>query len=620
MILISNRNYLRINNRTLLNQLNELEDKSLKENVVIEASKSKELTLKININNKYVYIHSKYDPLTEAKRIVEQQNEIDAYDHIIFIGAGLGYHIKIFNKLYPNKKISIYEPNLEILYHFLSHQELSNLNIGSIITSLDEKEMQEKLMLLINRFGKNILFFSLPVYEKLYHPQVLGIFELYKANLNNKRTNIVTNISFQKRWTINSIKNFPVLLKTPNILHDVNEKAFAGKSAIIVAAGPSLSQEFDNLKFVKENRLAYIFSVGSAINSLIERDIYPDAACTYDPTHLNQVVFQNLKEKKIDKIPLIFGSSVGYETLENYPGPMLHMITSQDTVTGNFIPNPHKIKAVLDAPSIAVVTFQLLKLLGFQQIILVGQNLAYQNNLRYADGINYQHISNEINEIEKENSILIKDVYGNDIKTNEGFNRMRAQLEMYIRESKDIEVINTTKGGAMIEGTEFTPLSKVIENRMIYSTVVPNWYNANNSYDLRYIKKQINKMKKSKDEFTHYIENVLSELKLIENYVESKYVNQLEARFVNFDSEFDKLKNNDFYKSMVLPMMRVQIDVLAEKSSGIKYEKNILEKGDRVIQAFAPFILDCKAHYEFASEHFEIMKQEVDNFIEDCIE
>src|SRR5690606_4560045 len=108
--------------------------------------------------------------------------------------------------------------NLEILYNFLSHQELSNLNIGSIITSLDEKEMQEKLMLLINRFGKNILFFSLPVYEKLYHPQVLGIFELYKANLNNKRTNIVTNISFQKRWTINSIKNFPVLLKTPNIL------------------------------------------------------------------------------------------------------------------------------------------------------------------------------------------------------------------------------------------------------------------------------------------------------------------------------------------------------------------------------------------------------------------
>lgn len=48
------------------------------------------------------------------------------------------------------------------------------------------------------------------------------------------------------------------------------------------------------------------------------------------------MVIQKVKDKNIANIPLIFGSTVGYETLADYNGPLLHMFTSQDTVAPFF--------------------------------------------------------------------------------------------------------------------------------------------------------------------------------------------------------------------------------------------------------------------------------------------
>ena len=61
-----------------------------------------------------------------------------------------------------------------------------------------------------------------------------------------------------------------------------------------------------------------------------------------------------------------------------------------------------------------------------------------------------------------EKRIMVKDVYGNEILTNEIFNSMRFQMERFIKMTSGIEVINTTRGGAKIEGTEYIELDKLI--------------------------------------------------------------------------------------------------------------------------------------------------------------
>lgn len=613
MILIDNRNYLRLRNRPLLEMLAEREEHI--ETAVIEPSRRGLPTLKLTVDEKTQYVYSKYDPEKEVERLHKQKEIPDNTKHVLFFGAGLGYQIQALLNEYPDMNYSIYEPNQEALVQFFSHQNINDLRgdqLHKVFTTTDEKQIRSHIQQLYQSVGNDIYVYTLPVYEKLYVKELKAVMETMKEWLKGESSNLATEVSFQRRWTVNSIKNFPKVMQTPNVLHDVDRHAFEGKPAIIVAAGPSLSEEFENLRYIKEHGLAYIFSVGSAINSLIEHDIYPDAACTYDPGVHNQQVFRKLKEQQITNIPLVFGSSVGFETLENYPGSLLHMITNRDMVSPRLLDTSQNIDIVLDAPSIAVVTFQLLKLLGCRQIILVGQNLAYQNNRRYADGINYEAISNELSTKEIEKAIIIQDVFGNDIQTNDGFNLMRKDLEWYISTSPEVEVVNTTKGGAHIKGTTFISLDEVIQYKLTSKEVVlKGWHVVDNQYDTRYVGQQLYKMKEHQGKCQQLIESADRELKKIELMTQQRQLNRLEQRFAKFDQEFSKLKKNLYYQAMIEPMIGVQNQRLSDESQSIRYERDPIKKGNIVVRAFGAFLYAVEAHFQFVEPYYEELREQL---------
>lgn len=616
MILVNNRNYLRLQNRDLLNSLDGIEEQLENSQVIIEDTKKEVPTLRMNVNGKMQYVHSKYDPINEAKRLLELHKDIEVYDHVLFIGSGLGHHIKMFTEYFPDKSFSIYEENLAILYRFFSVQDLSRFpahSVGNILSSLDKNQLKLEVKNILQTFGNNILFITLPIYEKLYQKEVKLILETFKDFLKEKRSSIATNASFQKRWTINSIKNLPTVLRTPNVLHDINIKDLEGKPAIIVAAGPSLSMEYENLKYIKEKGLAYIFSVGSAINALVKQGIYPDAICTYDPQDINYRVIRIVKEQKISTIPLIFGSSVGFETLEGYPGPMLHALISQDTIAPSILKHEkaEQISSINDAPSIAVVTFQLLCKLNMSQIILVGQNLAYYENNLYANGIQYEGTKTTFSKEEMERMDVVPDVNGNLVRTNDGFIRMRDQFELYIQAHPNIKVINTTVGGAAIKGAEFSTLSQVIKDHFQLEVINKNWYEGKSQYQLEYAIKQMNLLYKSMKECQTYISNALNEIKFIENCINKNKKMQLESRFVKFDKDFAKLKKNQFYKLVILPMIRVQSELLVERSKDLKFENDLLKRGRKVADSFGPFLEECRSHFDMILPLIEELKNDI---------
>jgi Uncharacterized protein conserved in bacteria len=118
--------------------------------------------------------------------------------------------------------------------------------------------------------------------------------------VKNQRSALSVNYAFKKRWIINSVNNFKTVLTTPNILTD-NRGQFRDKTAILVSAGPSLDYEIEYLKYIKSNHLAFIFSVGTSINTLIHHGIYPDVMTTYDPTETYRLVFNNINVRGIYK-------------------------------------------------------------------------------------------------------------------------------------------------------------------------------------------------------------------------------------------------------------------------------------------------------------------------------
>lgn len=615
MMLISNRDFLRIHYRFLLGELRQYEPIEESKSIMVEPSKKGVPTVKTMVKNRLQYIHSKYDPEAEAEKLANQIDNLSDYNHVLFIGAGLGYHIEIILKQYPTMSFSIYEPNLEMLYHFFSRFPLSsfsNAKLQSIITDVTEKGIKDEIQKLNKSMKTKTLVYTLPSYEKIYINEKIIIMEAFKEHLKNKRNHLATDMQFQRRWAINSIKNLPKVLETPNILHDIDKSVFKNKPAIIVAAGPSLNEELNNLDRIKKKGLAYIFSVGSAINTLVEHNIFPDAACTYDPTERNQFVFKKIKDKNIKEIPLIFGSSVGFETLENYPGKLLHMLTNQDKVAPSFIDKPEEINVVNDAPSIAVITFQMLKMLGFGKVILVGQNLAYLNNSRYAKGISYDFVNNELSEQEKKNLITVKDVYGNETYTNEAFNRMRLQLEMYIDLFTDLQVINTTKGGAHIEGAVFKDLSEIVlDDLQDEKIVIENWFFGKSSYDYNYAVKTNKNLKLAQRQFETIIENLIKVLREIDSRVTKNNSKDLERKFDEFDRKFNTLRKNLYFKVFIEPMLRVHNLRLSEESQAIRFESDIVKKGKAVAHMFAGFLIDCQAHNSFVKPYVKELESKL---------
>ncbi|MBD7909610.1 motility associated factor glycosyltransferase family protein [Sporosarcina gallistercoris] len=618
MILIDNRNVLRLKDRALLQKISQWDNRRPSGAVIVEKAKTGVPIVKILIEGKTQYLQSKYDPMSEAERFVDKFTK-DSH-HVLFIGIGMGYHINYFMKKHPETKFLIYEPNEEVLHAYLSNSLLNELPLQHLIgifTGIDEKKIMVEIESIIIQFNEVLQIIPLPIYEKIYSEKVGNLLESTLKLVKDRHSIMLTNAVFQKRWTINSIKNFPVVLQTPNILHDIDSSAFKGKPAIIVAAGPSLNEEFENLRYIKKHGLAYIFSVGSAINALIEQGVYPDAACTYDPSERNQLVFKKLKDQQVDNIPLIFGSSVGFETLSDYPGEMLHMITSQDTVSPQLLDTAQSIDIVLDAPSIAVVTLQILIMLGTSPIILVGQNLGFQNDQRYAAGIQYDFVESKLNDEEKKKTLNIKDVQGNDIKTNDGFNWMRQQLEMHIASNPGLKVINTTKNGAHIEGTTFTPLEQLIGDVLADSIVLTGWHAKSNKYDVEFIESRAYLMNEYAEKMNREIQSALEELERIQKSADLKQYKNIEKRFASFDKQFNKIKKNEFYAGFIEPLMRVQNEKLSLDTKKIRYEENLQRKADTVVNSFGLFLHEIKLHFDFVLPYFQEMKTKIDKISEE---
>lgn len=572
-------------------------------------------TLCVSRGGHSYYMHSRYDPIKEAQTIINNV-DIEGYEHVIFYGTGLGYHIEAFVEKYPELTFSIYEPIPQVFEAYLSYYDLRKLpqrQLQEIMVETSPESAEVFLQRTLAQIQKKILFFDLPSYRNIFPEHYSRFLKLFEEVISSRRTGLATDLAFEKRWIINSLMNFNEVLNTPNILTE-RTGWFKDKPAILVSAGPSLDYEIDNLRKIKKQGSAYIFSVGSAVNSLLSAGIYPDAQCTYDPGIYNQrSVFARITREGISDIPLIFGSSVGYEVLENYPGKnKLHMITSQDTISSFLLKldNRTQLDGVMDAPSIAVVTLQLLYKLGFNPIVLVGQNLAYADNRRYAGGIEYEK---KFRITKTDGLIRIKDVEGKEVYTSLGFDRMRINMEFFIQGMADVKVINTTRGGADIKGTTYQTLDELMRSGVFSRNVVePEWYKIPPTvYDRDYLHRQFYRLEKDYQQLPGLLEQVNRTLEEIRVLKENRKYGQINRCWPKLDQVFNKVRKNTFYKQVIQPMNRVTYNLYFEKLPAARFEPDQGLKAEVIISSLGRAIYCSLADLQKLIPVMDTLKQHI---------
>ncbi|HCX64259.1 MAG TPA: hypothetical protein DHN33_03510 [Eubacteriaceae bacterium] len=588
---------------------------------VREKAKSGQETLLQQTEGKTFYLHSRYDPIREAKALIEKYEESLSQEvHVLFYGTGLGYHIEEFVSQYPKATFSIYEPNTEVFHRFLDRINLKKTAGKNLLGMGVGNQYTELIQKLSAKTEEKIVLVELPAVSKYEGEEGKAFIQAFTEQVKNKRSSLATNYSFQKRWILNSVVNFKTVLDTPNFLIE-NKDVMKGKTGILIAAGPSLDEELERLKYIKEHKLAYLFSVGSAINTLIANDIYPDAMFTYDPTQHNQKVFDKMNREGIDDIPMIFGSSVGFETLKNYPGGKMHFLTSQDTIGKYFIKEKDTGTCppiINDAPSIAVITLQMMMFLHFQKVVLVGQNLAYLGDQFYSKDIDYYQEKNKgLSEEEKKNLIQVQDVHGNPTYTNPGFDRMRKQMELYTERVSNTEVINSTKGGAAIEGTIYRPLSEVLEDMKPMDTTVIT-EQEKTIYDLDFLQEQKETLFESYKRFTKGLNDLKDNTEKLGEQIKQKNMSQLEETYRQIDESLKAITDSDFYRMIIMPFNRVDIDLFNKKLQKAKANTNKLQRASDMYGGMASFL-----QIIYQSNQNELLKKvmiqlyrDVENFVE----
>lgn len=579
---------------------------------VVETAKNGQPTIKMEIDSKQFYVHSKYNPSAEAENFLSKYEDIDTYRHIFFYGLGMGHHIEALMKVHPNKVFTVYEPTPEILYRFLETRPLSDLPLHLLqhfYIEWNPEVISHCLSHFLENVNEKTLLVIHPSYERIDQEKTKDFIERFKKALSGQLSSIGVNARFERLWTLNSLLNFPYVLNTPNIIRE-KKQLLESKPALLVAAGPSLEDELDHIKYIKDNGLAYIFSVGSSIKALLGHGIQPDAVCAYDPeTGLEGLdTYQEIIEQNIDTIPLIYGSSLGFNTVRRFPGPMMHAFTTQDTVSPFYLGEDQVRQdngIVSDAPSIALVTLEILAKVGCSPVILVGQNFAYRNNQYYASGIQYATRPNELSEEEKKSLLTVEGVEGEQVVTSRSHNDSRHAMEHYISVMNHIKVYNATRGGARIEGAEYRPLINLLEEELREKVVRDNWYQSDKTnYDLGSINEKVRIMQREYKKAIKVLDEMVEQFRVMKKLIDSKSKGKLEKQFPVFDKLFIKLQNNSFYSVFMQPMLRLQQQVLHRFVPEIRNSNDTFEKAQKIMDNFGKYLLDCQREVRFLTIEF----------------
>jgi len=415
-----------------------------------EISKSGMAIVKVND----LYLHSKYNPLNEAERFLE--NEYKPHHlHIVF-GYGLGYVVDaLIGKLHFNEPILVLDPLVDNQQLNITNNTYKRLYYANLSNTGDVVNMMDQL----SSYSTNVHVITSMNYDKLFPEQLKNVLELVKNNHFKQGSNAATAKHFAISWQEN------LLLNTQNLKEDISleslKKAYTAP-IVIAAGGPSLTKQLD---LIKENRNGVILiCAGSTINALLAHDIIPDYVVSVDGGEPNAEHFKGLKFSK--GVSLIYGPTNHYNVRKSFEGTCYGFIPSVKPQYQHYFKNrfSKKLPLIHGGGSVAHYALSIAKYITTGPIALIGQDLALTNNQSHANGVKGNSDTTNLSDDEK---YYVEGYYGEQVATTQ---QLRIMLNSFneppLLEGEHKNVWNCTEGGARIKSIAQIPFEKFLEQHV----------------------------------------------------------------------------------------------------------------------------------------------------------
>ena len=435
----------------------------------IEPTKSGAWTVRATASDgKPLYLHSRYDPVSEAKRRAATV-EIEGNFGFVVSGMGLGYHIvALCERLLGDAIVVICEPSVEMIATALTCVDFAELIESRRVVFLTDAN-KTRLHQVLQPFGTLIMLGT----QFLRHEPSLRMAAADHAAIGNAiaefvtytRMTLMTLVSNSKITCKNIAMNLVHYVQTPPI--DILRDRFKGDPCIVISAGPSLSRNIDQLAALQGH--AVLCAVQTALKPLMARGIEPNFVTSLDFHEMSRKFYEGAGD--LSRVHLVAEPKASWKVTDHCTGPLSLLDNAwARLVIGEELAARDGLKA---GATVAHLAYYLATYMGCNPIIFVGQDLAFTGHVFYVPGVEiHQAWRSEINRfntmeqkewdrIMRNGSILrrVKGVDGGKLYTDELLFTYREQFEADIHQT-DRRVIDATEGGALIRGTTPMPLAQ----------------------------------------------------------------------------------------------------------------------------------------------------------------
>ena len=255
------------------------QEHSEKTELVLAENQKPNLKVKLS-GNEDMFIHDHQDPGIESETFLSLVQE-QSTGVVLMFGMGLGYSVlELLRKRKKLQYMIIFELNVEFFIHAIQSMDLTELFMDKrVIICLDEPgdlstvmaEANRALMLEdIHTLNLNSCFKVNPAYEK--------VSSLVFDYINAFNTEGATKTIHGKTFFENRLKHLTSMHHEKK-LEDLAGR-FKGIPALIIAAGPSLDKNIDQI--AKAVGKSVIIAVDTVLPSLLNHGITPDFVTSID--------------------------------------------------------------------------------------------------------------------------------------------------------------------------------------------------------------------------------------------------------------------------------------------------------------------------------------------------
>ncbi|EBF5709813.1 motility associated factor glycosyltransferase family protein, partial [Campylobacter coli] len=496
------------------------------------------------------------------------------YPFICIYGIGNALLIKNLAKHY--KHLFVFESEIELFILALSTIDLSEELCSGKIYLVDIEEERVDIQLLI-LFDMKDMFEYLSLYEmfvnnvyykKFYEDIWHKADELCEKNIKVVIRNLGSNSDLSFECYSHLLQNIPSMLESIPFQRILNERKNKFENAIVVSAGPSLAKQLPLLKAYQDK--AVIFCADGALSMLEKEGIVPDYVTNLDFTDLAMKFFQN----KENKTSLNMLSCATHPSLVHFLDNK-SVVLRDDPLYQRF--NLNDFGYIDTGTHVSHFSYTLALALGFKNIIMIGQDLAFdEEGNSHSKGFDFgEKFSGEEN-IDK----LKVPAYGGkgEVLTHITWNDYRIKLEyLFACNDQKAKFYNATEGGARINFTEELSFKECCEKLLTKEKPkfeLPKSLTKNRSDKL--LAKFKEKIQKDQENAKRFLDDALALKQILENILSKDFIlplEFLEKVYQNIENFNHSLDEDEFIQDGILKA------VMYERGLKISlvYKENIVD-------------------------------------------